>query len=286
MAGPDEDTPPTPGADDTAPADPKAMWRGAFSAAAATYDTVIDFFGPFGRALVAAADPAPGARVLDLACGRGACLRPALDAVGPAGHVTGVDLAPAMVTALQADLDAVATTNASVVIGDAEELEFPDAAFDVVLGGFMIFFAPDPHRVLAEVHRVLRPGGTVALSVFDGPSGFPWMRDLTEELVGAPPPRPGDDFIRTAVLEAALAVAGFDVGESTGVRERFVFADVDTVVRWLASHGGRMLLDHLDDDGRARLRVLLAERLDAGHRVDGGYELVQEARISVATRRR
>ncbi len=100
--------------------------------------------------------------------------------------------------------------------------------------------------------------------------------------MGTTPPRPGDEFIRTAVLEAALADANFDVGEPTAVRERFVFADVDTVMRWLASHGGRMLLDHLDEEATRRLRAQLAERLDVGHRVDVGYELVQEARVSLA----
>ncbi len=78
-----------------------------------------------------------------------------------------------MVDALRADLDAAGTANATAVVGDAEALDLPDGTFDGVLGGFMIFFASDPHRVLSEIRRALRPGGTVALSVFDGPSGFP-----------------------------------------------------------------------------------------------------------------
>ena len=75
--------------------DPKEIVGGAFSAAADTYDQVVGFFAPFGRALVAAADPDRGARVLDIACGRGAFLYPALDAVGPDGSVLGIELAAA-----------------------------------------------------------------------------------------------------------------------------------------------------------------------------------------------
>jgi ubiquinone/menaquinone biosynthesis C-methylase UbiE len=151
--------------------DPKATVGGAFSAAAETYDQVVGFFIPFGRALVAAADPDRGVKVLDIACGRGACLYPALDAVGPDGSVLGIDLAAGMVE----QLSAKGIGNAEARVGDAENLDLPDNDFDVVTGGFMIFFPPDPPRVLQELRRVLAPGGTLALSIFDGrPASRGW----------------------------------------------------------------------------------------------------------------
>src|SRR5262245_9762097 len=135
--------------------DPKAILGTAFSAAAESYDQVVGFFAPFGQALVAAADPARGAKVLDVACGRGACLYPALDAVGPDGSVLGIDFAAGMVEQLNAELSAMGIRTAQARVGDAEDLDLPDGSYDVVTGGFMIFFPPEPPRVLLELRRVL-----------------------------------------------------------------------------------------------------------------------------------
>jgi O-methyltransferase/aklanonic acid methyltransferase len=97
--------------------DPKAVVGGAFSAAAETYDQVVGFFAPFGRALIAAADPDQGVKVLDIACGRGACLYPALDAVGPDAAALGIDLAAGMVEQLNAELTGKGIRNAEARVG-------------------------------------------------------------------------------------------------------------------------------------------------------------------------
>ncbi|HEX2576363.1 MAG TPA: class I SAM-dependent methyltransferase [Aquihabitans sp.] len=270
-------------ADERPEPDPKQVISGAFSAASSSYDEVVDFFGPFGRALATAADLQTGERVLDVACGRGASLYPALAAVGDAGSVCGIDLSSGMVERLVTDLRARGASNAEVRVGDAEALELPDGAFDAALAGFVVFFAPDPPAMLSELHRVVRPGGRVALSIFDGPPGFPFMAEVTEELVGPPSHRPSDEYNKASVLEPALVRAGFEQPTGRDVVERFRFADADQVERWLRSHAGRILLDSLDDLQLERFRGLLAERLEA-HRVDGGFELVQRARVVVARR--
>jgi SAM-dependent methyltransferase len=247
---------------------------------------VVGFFAPFGRALVAAADPDQGAKVLDIACGRGACLYPALDAVGPDGSVLGIDLAAGMVEQLNAELTAKGIRNAEARVGDAEDLDLPDGRFDVVIGGFMIFFPPDPPRVLRELRRVLAPGGTLVLSIFDRPSGFPWMEGIAAELFGPSPRMPSHEFDKAAVLDDALVAAGFTRPIGIDVIERFRFADAGQVEAWMRSHGGRLLLDRCDDQQLARCRELIAQNLEAHHRTaDGaGYELVQRARMTVAQR--
>lgn len=269
--------------DDAQAAAAKAMVADTFSAAADTYDEVIDFFGPFGSSLVAAAEVRPGQTVLDVACGRGACLRPALDAVGPDGRVLGIDLAPGMVEALAADLAARGIANAEVRVGDAEAIDLPDASVDVVTAGFMIFFCPDPDRVLAELHRVLRAGGTLALSTFDGDVPSKWVRSVAAELFGEMDPRPGDAFDEVVVLEPALRHAGFRDVAGIDVFEPVRFASLEQLEEWHRSHFMRSLLAILDDDQLALYRRRMAEHLEP-HRTSRGYELTQRARLTTARR--
>jgi Methyltransferase domain len=157
--------------------------------------------------------------------------------------VLGIDLAAGMVEQLNAELTARGIGNAEARVGDAEDLDLPDGGFDVVTGGFMIFFPPDPPRVLLEQRRVLVPGGTLALSIFDGPSGFPWMDDIAAELFDPSPPMPSEEFDKAAVLDDALVAAGFTRPIALDVVERFRFADAGQVEAWMRSHGVRLLLE-------------------------------------------
>ncbi len=254
-----------------------------FDEIADVYDSVVDYFGRFGVRLVAAADLREGADVLDLACGRGAVLLPALDAVGGRGSVLGIDVAPAMVSRLGAELTGREVTNAAVRVGDAAQLDLPDASFDAVTGGFMIFFPPEPHRVLAEVRRVLRPGGRVALSIYDGPTGFPFQSEL-EAAVGATPraASPGRAFNEVAVLTSGLAEAGLVAVETIAMGERFEFESVDQVERWQRSMGTRTVLAALDDQQLDAYRIGLASRLEAFRVASGRFVLEQRAVAAVA----
>ena len=149
----------------------KAYIGRLFDRAAASYDRVGNaLFPPAGAALVAAAALCPGDRVLDVGCGRGACLFPAAEAVGPTGSITGIDLAAAMVAATAVDITRRGVANASVRVGDAESPEFPDQSFDAVLAGFVVFILPHPAVALGTYARLLRPAGRLALSTFAEPS--------------------------------------------------------------------------------------------------------------------
>ncbi len=269
--------------DDPQAAAAKAQVAEIFSTTAADYDQVLDFFRPFGRALVAAADVRPGATVLDVACGRGACLYPALEAVGPGGRVLGIDLAPGMVAQLGAELAERGIANAEVRVGDAEAIDLPDASVDVVTAGFMIFFCPDPDRVLAELRRVLKAGGTVALSTFDGDTPSAWVRSVAAEIFGQSDGRAAEAFDRVEVLEPALRHAGFRDLVGVDVFEPQRYESLDQLEAWHRSHYMRSLLDVLDDDQLALYRQRMAEHLEP-HRTERGYELTQRARITTARR--
>lgn len=153
------------------PAAQKAYIGRLFDRAAASYDQVgHTLFGQAGAALVAAAALRPGECVLDVGCGRGASLFPAVEAVGASGSVTGIDLAAAMVEATRADIARRGIANASVAVGDAESPPFRPHSFDAVLAGFVLFFLPHPAAALGSFAGLLRPGGRLALSTFADPS--------------------------------------------------------------------------------------------------------------------
>ena len=108
-----------------------------------------------------------GARVLDVACGTG---NTAIPAARKGARVTGLDLAPNLLEQARrraADEGAEATFEE----GDAEHLPFPDATFDVVISMFGAMFGPRPELIAAELARVCRPGGIIAMANWT-PNGF------------------------------------------------------------------------------------------------------------------
>jgi len=108
---------------------------------------------------------APGATVLDHACGGGMDLLLAARRVGPAGRTIGIDMTPTMVqTATEAVRQAGLDGIVQVHRGYYESLPIPDASVDVVLSNGVLNLAPDKRAVLDEIYRVLKPGGSLYLA--------------------------------------------------------------------------------------------------------------------------
>ncbi|HSL09244.1 MAG TPA: class I SAM-dependent methyltransferase [Pseudonocardiaceae bacterium] len=159
----------------------------------------------FGRQLLNYADPAPGARLLDVGAGRGAIVRAAL---ARGCVVTAVDAAPGMVAHLRADFPTISASRM-----DAHCLDFPDACFDVVTAGFVIDLLSHPAVTLAEVRRVLKPGGAFALSL-PGPLPYrrrwQWLVDLAQECYPSTVREDPDGPVDVDVdVYGLLAAAGF-----------------------------------------------------------------------------
>lgn len=128
----------------------------------------------------------PGTRVLDVACGSGNLALPAARA---GAIVTGVDIAPNLLEQARARAASEGLT-IQFDEGDAENLPYDDVAFDVVVSMFGAMFAPRPELVAAELVRVCRPGGRIAMANWT-PQGFVGqMFKVTGKHVPPPPNMP------------------------------------------------------------------------------------------------
>ena len=104
--------------------------------------------------------PKPGTTILDVACGTGNLAIPAAKA---GATVTGVDIAPNLID--QAIERAAAEgVEAKFDVGDAEDLQYSDGSFDIVMTMFGAMFAPRPDVTAAELVRVCKPGGLIAMA--------------------------------------------------------------------------------------------------------------------------
>src|SRR5207244_932358 len=96
------------------------------------------------RLLLEAARPQPGERVLDVGCGTGVTTEPYARAVGPAGHVTGVDISQPMLDAARARIEGAGLANVALLLADAQVHPFPPASFDLVTSRCGVMFFADP----------------------------------------------------------------------------------------------------------------------------------------------
>src|SRR5438128_7091059 len=113
---------------------------------------------------MALAELKPGERVLDLGSGAGLDVLLSARRVGPAGHAYGVDMTDGMLALARANQAKAEVANATFLKGTIEQVPLPDASVDVVLSNCVINLAEDKRAVLREAHRVLRPGGRLAVA--------------------------------------------------------------------------------------------------------------------------
>jgi SAM-dependent methyltransferase len=139
-------------------------------------------FEEWPRHVAEAAELRPGQRVLDVACGTGVLARHAAERVGPAGRVVGLDLNEGMLEVGRRRAPAIEWRQ-----GPAEALPFADESFDAVVSQFGLMFFTDRVRALREMLRVLKPGGRLALAVWDrleNAPGFAALVVLLRRLFG------------------------------------------------------------------------------------------------------
>lgn len=209
----------------------KAQERAGFNRIAARYAEGARLRGELAEALLDAAALRPGLRVLDLASGPGLLAGPAARQVAPRGQVIATDIAESML--VEGARNNTGLAGLHFAAADAEQLCLASASVDRVLAGLALFMFPDPARALAEIHRVLAPGGLLVLSVWDERAAVPLLHCAQDAIARVlPPPRVARPsvfrFGTPGALAQAFAGAGLEAGEIRPCRFACRFADTDS----------------------------------------------------------
>lgn len=215
--------------------------------AAEIYD---EFFVPalfraWAEPVVDAAQVAPGQRVLDVACGTGVLTRAVYQRVQPDGAVIGVDINEGMLSVARQKAPAIDFRK-----GNAQALPLEDTQFDAVVCQFGLMFFTDRVQAIQEMMRVLRPGGRLAVAVWDAVEnieGYAPLANLMDQLYG----QETGDAVRSP----------FVLGNADLLRDLFADVGADAVE---LTHGiGAMRFPSLRDWLTTEIRGwILADRLD------------------------
>jgi SAM-dependent methyltransferase len=238
-------------------------------------------FGQWVEPMLDAVQPVAGERLLDVGTGTGALARVALRRVSPGGSVVGVDPNDGMLAVARRLAPAL-----DVRRGVAERLPVDDDEIDCLACQFALMFFEDAARAIAEMARVVRPGGRVAVATWaavEESPGYAAMVDLLGDEIG--------DWAADA-LRAPFCVG---TAEALGDRLRTSFTDVAvqrcegdasfaSLEDWLHTEiRGWTLAERVDDEHYEHLRQAAAERLSEFVVGDGRVRFAAPALIATAT---
>ena len=192
---------------------PEADWSAVARGWARLADRIEDVHDDVTDPMLDGVGPLGGRHVLELGSGPGTLAARLADLVGPGGSLVASDVAEGMVEVLRERVPA----RVDVRRIDAAAIPLPDASVDAVLFRMGLMLVREPERALAEIHRVLRPGGRVALAVWGDMGHNPWLTSVGMSaamtgLVDGPPIGAGGPFSLgdPADLERRVRDAGFD----------------------------------------------------------------------------
>lgn len=247
---------------------------------------------PVAERLVDLLEPRPGQVILELAAGPGDTGFSALPRLLPGGRLVTTDVAPEMLDAARRRAAELGLEDVSFAVEDAAALTFDDDAFDGILCRWGLMLIPDMDAAAAEMRRVARPGGRVALAVWASPDANEWMTasgraalelGLTEP---SDPEAPGPFRLsREGALEAVLSGAGLSVQAIEDVPLMWHASSVD---EWweISTDMSRLLAllrAQLTDDQLADVRQAAERRLARYLDPDGTLAVPSLARVAVAT---
>lgn len=245
----------------------------------------------YRQALLDAAAVQPDDRVLDIGCGNGDTTR---DVARRAtrGRVLGVDLSSRMLDQARRRVAEAGLTNVDLLQADAQIHRFDPGSFDLAISRTGTMFFGDAVAAFTNIAAALRPGGRLALLVWQGVEHNEWFREMRESLAaGRDLPLPAPDapgpfcFADPTRGRAVLADAGFDDIVFDGVEEPMWFgADPEDAFGFLSRQGvARFLLRDLPPAARDEALARLRASVDA-HVADEG--VVYPSAIWIVSARR
>ena len=239
----------------------------AYRAAADHYSLpALGFWDRFGAATVERMRLAPGQAVVDLCCGAGASAIPAARAVSPKGRVLGVDLAAPLLESARARVAAEGLGNITFREADARSTGLPSASFDGVICVFGVFFASDMPAFIAEMWRLVRPGGTLAVTtwgpgLFEPANSIFWgsVRELEPRLFKAF--NPWDEITTPTALRSLFERSGIERSVCEAVPGQHRLHAPEDFWNVVLGSGYRATVDGLAPDEREVLREHVLTRV-------------------------
>jgi SAM-dependent methyltransferase len=224
-------------------------------------------------------DRPAGSTWLDLGCGTGALSAAILEACAPAG-LTGIDPSAGFVATARAR---IVDARARFEQGDGQALLMVDGTLDVAVSGLVLNFVPDPGAMLREMRRVARPGGTVALYVWDYAGEMQLMRYFWDAAVALDSSaKELDEGVRFPIcqpdaLTALLRDVGLEAVATRAIDVATVFRDFEDY--WTPFLGGQGPAPGYCMSLPEERRTALRERLRATLPVqpDGRIDLIARA---------
>jgi SAM-dependent methyltransferase len=270
----------------------RSQWRDAADAWDRYFDWYSRAFAPLMAWCADAIAAAPGMRVLDVAAGSGQPSLTIAPRIQPGGTILGIDFSPEMLAVAERRARQAGAANVSFKTMDAEQLELPDASFDAVTCACGLIFFPDAHRALTEMRRVLKPGGRVAIGVWDEPSKSPFVTvggGALSQFHAPTPPNPNSPgafrFSKRDVLERVLRDAGFSEITITSVAMPIDFKSTQEYWEMFTecAAGIKIKISMLSKEDQLKLRRLVDE-LAAPHVVNGRWRLTATPLCALARR--
>jgi SAM-dependent methyltransferase len=257
-------------------------------------ELVRELGAPVSHWIVDALHLQPGQRVLELAAGLGETGMLAAELVAPMGGVIVSDQAEGMLEGARARAVALGLSNVEFQVLNAEWIDLPVASVDAVICRWGYMLMADPGAALSETRRVLRPGGRLAMAVWDTIARNPWAQLPAQELIErglAPAPvdgesRPGPFALgSTETVAELLAGAGFGEIEVQGLdlsRRHVSFEDLWETTLDLSRGFHDAVLDRPGSEV-VQIKAALAARFAPYANADGALDVPGRSLVAVAT---
>jgi SAM-dependent methyltransferase len=220
-----------------------AYWRDAGKRWVEQQAFLDRLFAPIGKAVIDAADPRAGERVLDIGCGAGATTFETAWRTGPEGRAVGVDVSPDLIELARRRAGEQGLEGVEFQLADAQAEAF-SSPFDAIVSRFGVMFFTDPVAAFANLRQALKPEGRLAFACWRSPQ---------------------DNAIAQIPMAAAAPFLPPIARPDKDAPGRFAFADPDRVRGILAESGWRdIAIAPLDDPAPASLDEVMTMSLRVG----------------------